>query len=261
MKPEVDLIVFTDLDGTLIDHDTYEWDSAREALTALDRISAGIVLASSKTSAEIGCLRTALGLQNWPAIVENGAGLLPENTSDVQGGSRYHELLSVLADVPEELRCHFHSFGAATTAQVAKMTGLVPEAAALAKRRAFSEPGQWSGTDLQKADFVTMLKSYGVQAQQGGRFLTLSFGGNKVDQMRSIIKTYRPKHSIALGDAPNDVEMLEAAEFGVVVANPHHPPLPPLQGEAKGKILRTNKAGPSGWNEAILYLLHRLELH
>ncbi len=261
MTSGIPLLVFTDLDGTLIDHETYEWEAARPALEALHRISAGVILASSKTAAEIGTLRAALGLAQWPAIVENGAGLLPAGTSDLQSVSQYQDLLSILAKMPAALRPLFRGFGDATVAEIVAMTGLAPEAATLAKQRFFSEPGLWHGTDAQKAEFVAVLGSHGVHTQQGGRFLTLSFGGNKADQMRKIIETYRPDHTIALGDAPNDVQMLELAEFGVVVANPHRAPLPPLQGEESGQILRTEMAGPSGWNEAILHLLHTLKLY
>lgn len=261
MKPNIGLLVFTDLDGTLIDHDTYDWAPAKPALAALKTRSAGVVLASSKTAAEMSGLRTALGLSKWPAIVENGAGVLPPYVNEIAKANQYRDVLDILATVPNGLRAQFRGFGAATAAEVAAMTGLTPKAAALAKQRAFSEPGQWLGSDAQKSEFLEYLGTRGIATQQGGRFLTLSFGGNKVDQMRAIIGTHHPDHTIALGDAPNDVQMLEQADYGVVVANPHRPALPPLKGEAEGRILRTKAAGPEGWNTAILDLLDRLDLH
>jgi len=261
MGIEARLIVFSDLDGTLIDHETYRWDDAKPALRALERVRAGVVLASSKTSAEMSLLRASLGLEDWPAIVENGAGVLSANVSEIRSGSRYRELRSVLATLPKDLRSLFRGFGDATTEQVAEMTGLSLAAAALAKQRQFSEPGKWRGTQVQRAEFLNALDGLGVKAQIGGRFLTLSFGGNKVEQMRAIIETYAPAHTIALGDAPNDVQMLEYADIGVVVQNPHHSPLPLLKGEDEGRILRSKSAGPLGWNEAILALLERLNLN
>jgi mannosyl-3-phosphoglycerate phosphatase len=99
-----------------------------------------------------------------------------------------------------------------------------------------------------------------VTARQGGRFLTLSFGGSKADRMAEVIAHYRPARTIALGDAPNDIEMLEAADIGVIVGNPHHSPLPSLQGEDTGRIIRTDRPGPVGWNRAVLALLDRLGL-
>ncbi|UWQ95180.1 HAD-IIB family hydrolase [Rhodobacteraceae bacterium M385] len=261
MAAEIPLLVFTDLDGTLIDHDTYQWDAATPALQALGSISAGIVLASSKTSAEIAPLRAALGLEDWPAIVENGAGMLPAHVRHIQGTSQHAKVRQTLSTLPAQIRRLFRGFGDVSAAEVAQMTGLTVPAAELAKQRHFSEPGQWLGSEVQKTEFVDALLDLGVQAQQGGRFLTLSFGGNKVDQMRRVIADCRPTHTIALGDAPNDVQMLEHADFGVIVRNPHRPPLPKLKGEDTGRIVRTDSPGPLGWNAAILSLLHRLDLH
>jgi len=147
-----------------------------------------------------------------------------------------------------------------TFAQVAEVTGLAPTDAARAKERQYSEPGLWHGSAEERAAFVAGLASHGIMAREGGRFMTLSFGKTKADQMASIIAAHHPKYTIALGDAPNDVEMLETADFGVVIANPHRRPLPALAHEPSERILRTTVAGPAGWNEAILGLLAHLDL-
>ena len=70
----------------------------------------------------------------------------------------------------------------------------------------------------------------------------------------------RPVVSIALGDAPNDIEMLQRADFGIVVPNPAHAGIAPLAGEEQGRIMRASKAGPAGWNDSLLALLERQEL-
>lgn len=260
MSAHCNLMVFTDLDGTLIDHTTYDWAAAIPALKALRDASAGLVLASSKTAAEVGSLRKQIGAETWPAIVENGAGILPAGMSDIPGPREYAALRAALDSIPADLRTHFCGFGDVSAAQVARMTGLAHGDAVLAQRRSFSEPGHWSGTSSQKDAFLAALTEQGVIAQQGGRFLTLSFGRNKVDQMRAIIDTYKPLHTIALGDAPNDIAMLENADTGIIVANPAHPPLPPLKNENTGHIIRTKQAGPAGWNLAVLDAIDRLGL-
>ncbi|MEM9350323.1 MAG: HAD-IIB family hydrolase [Pseudomonadota bacterium] len=254
------LMVFSDLDGTLLDHETYDWSPASEALAALKTCGAGLVLASSKTSVEIGGLRGELGVSDWPAIVENGAGILPPHTREVADRSRYMALREVLDGLPEELRAPFTGFGDATAEEVASMTGLSRDGATAAKLRAFSEPGLWEGSEDRKADFIEALKAKGVTAQQGGRFLTLSFGQNKADRVKDLMSAYRPAHTVALGDAPNDAEMLETAEFGVIIPNPHGKTLAPLLGEETGRIIRATAPGPSGWNSAILELVSRLGL-
>lgn len=260
MSPVMPLLVFTDLDGTLMSHNDYTWDAALPALEQLANIGAGVVLASSKTAPEIGRLRHDMGLERWPAIVENGAGLLRPHIWDSPQPSIYAQLRATLGDISADVRKRFLGFGDMDVEQVADLTGLSTSAATLAKERSFSEPGTWSGTPEEKAQFLNKLAAKGVFAREGGRFLTLSFGGTKADQMAHIINDLGPLNTIALGDAPNDVEMLEAADFGVIIANPHGAQLPLLTGETHGRITRTKLAGPDGWNAAIMAHIARLEL-
>ena len=56
------MLVFTDLDGTLLDHNDYGYGPALPALTELKARDIPLVLASSKTAAEIAPLHHDLGL-------------------------------------------------------------------------------------------------------------------------------------------------------------------------------------------------------
>ncbi|KZY37997.1 mannosyl-3-phosphoglycerate phosphatase, partial [Roseovarius sp. HI0049] len=234
MMTTPDILIFSDLDGTLLGHDDYSWAPAKPALEALKARGCGVILASSKTAAEIAPLRAEMGLTDWPAIVENGSGLLPPgDPADEMGGhSPYADLRARLADLPQG----FRGFGDMEIPEVAEITGLPEPSAALAKRRRFSEPGLWTGTEAALERFLSAASTAGLSARRGGRFLTLSFGGTKAGRMDEIIDTYRPRHTIALGDAPNDTEMLERADHGVIIRNDAAPPLPPLSGEAEGRI-------------------------
>ncbi|TCP62828.1 mannosyl-3-phosphoglycerate phosphatase [Rhodovulum bhavnagarense] len=250
--PRPALLIFTDLDGTLLDHDTYSHAPARPALDRLRAAAIPVILASSKTAAEIAPLRCELGLCAFPAIVENGAGILePGRAEPPQGGGRYAELRAALDRVPAALRAQYRGFGDWDVAEIARRTGLPETHAARAARRQHSEPGLWSGDDTGKAAFVAALRAQGVTAREGGRFLTLSFGGTKAGRMAEIAARHRTPFIVALGDAANDAEMLEQADMGFVIANPAHPPLPMLRGEPHGHIHRIDTPGPKGWNAAI----------
>ena len=252
------LIVFTDLDGTLLDHDSYSPEAARPALDRLAAAGVPLILASSKTAAEIDRLRDSIGCAGRPAIVENGAGLLEAGPD---GGARdYARLLEAIEQVSPYIRSYFIGFSELGVTGVARVTRLPPEEAALAARRQFSEPGLWQGGPEEHYDFLQALGQLGVTGRLGGRFLTLSFGGSKADRMDEIAARYGDPPRLALGDAPNDREMIEAAEFGVIVANPHGSPLPPLPGEKTGRISRTTAPGPEGWNAAVLDLLDTLDI-
>lgn len=250
MMNHAPLLVFSDLDGTLLRHDDYNWQAAVPGLNRLKEIGAGLILASSKTAVEIVDFQSQWGVTNWPAIVENGAGILWPGQSTGSGDTEYQELRQILAEAPSG----FSGFGDMSDQEVADCTGLDLSSATKARQRAFSEPGIWSGPANGLDSFVVYLKTRGVSARRGGRFLTLSFGRTKADAMTEIVDRLKPNMTIALGDAPNDVEMIEEADQGVIIANSHGPQVPPLQSESEGRILRTELEGPEGWTEAILSL-------
>lgn len=76
--PGAGLLVATDLDGCLLDETTYAFDAARPALSALAERRIPLVLASSKTRAEMEPLSHALGLAPTLVVENGGALLVPE---------------------------------------------------------------------------------------------------------------------------------------------------------------------------------------
>lgn len=256
---EPPFVVFTDLDGTLLDHDDYTWTAALPALAQLRALHVPVILASSKTAPEIAPLRERMRLAHCPAIVENGAGILPAGGAPDPSTAAYLRLRRVLDGLAPGLRRHFQGFGDMDDDEVAALTGLPPEGARRARQRGFSEPGLWTGPAELRKPFLAALAEAGVTARRGGRFMTLSFGGTKADRMDEVLAGYGGTvASVALGDAPNDVEMLNNADHGVIVANPHGTEMPILAGERAGRIRRSTKPGPAGWNEMMLSLTSEL---
>ncbi len=249
------LIVFTDLDGTLLDHETYSHAAAGPALQRLRERGIPVILASSKTAAEVAPLRAEIGLSAYPAIIENGAGILPPHDSSARDAGDYARIRAALDMVPAELRRHFIGFGDMSDAEVARSTGLDLNRARLARKRNHSEPGEWTSNEDERAAFERHLADRGITARYGGRYLTLSLGGTKADRMDEIAALYGQPRRIALGDAPNDLEMLLASDVPVLIRNPHARPLPPMPKDQAGHILKSTRTGPAGWNEMILSLL------
>lgn len=256
-------LVFTDLDGTLLDHDSYSFEAARPALDLLAARGVPVILASSKTEAEMRPIAEAIGISH-PMIVENGAGLAGLNAEDF-GTDRdlpipYSRLRSFLREIPKDLSVCFEGFGDWDVERVASETGLPVASAALARQRRFSEPGHFTGTEAQKEAFLDLLSSQGFTAVQGGRFLTLMPKTSKAERMAEVVAHYRRLtgetiRTVALGDAPNDLAMLEAADCGIIIANPAHRPLPVTERERQGAILRSKQSGPEGWNTMIHQLV------
>ncbi|QDC11672.1 HAD-IIB family hydrolase [Oceanicola sp. D3] len=255
------LIVFSDLDGTLLDHETYSFSAAQSALQALKRKNVALVLASSKTSHEMQSLAQDLPPDVPALIVENGAGVVWRG-QDAAPSTRHAALMEALNALPPALRNGFEGFTDWGPEGVARETGLPPEQAALAAQREYSEPGLWRGDAAQREAFVAALAEAGITARQGGRYLTLSFGADKADRMREVVDKIAPQATVmALGDAPNDIGMLEAADTGIIIANPHGPGIDTLPGESSGKIRRTTVSGPTGWNEAVLEMIDKMATH
>lgn len=249
-------VVFTDLDGTLLDHDTYSYAPANSALEKLRETKTPLILASSKTAAEIAPLRHELGFEAFPAIVENGAGVLAPATQSMTTTSDYDKIVDIVQNAPAPLRAKYKGFHDWTSEEVCQQTSLSLQAAKLAKQREYSEPGIWSGNKKELAQFKEYLNDNGLRAQQGGRFLTLSFGAGKVDRMNEIVESLTPGDTpmttVALGDAPNDIEMLKHADIGFVMKNSSNQHL--FTPNKPDHITYSKDPGPKGWNMCVLSL-------
>jgi len=68
------ILVFTDLDGTLLDSDTYSYKSALPALKLIKNKKIPLIFCSSKTKSEIEMYRKRIGNDD-PFISENGGGI------------------------------------------------------------------------------------------------------------------------------------------------------------------------------------------
>ena len=248
------LLVFSDLDGTLLDHETYSYAPALPAIAQIKARGGLLILASSKTAAEILALHQELDLGDTPMIVENGAACIDAAAVGTQDAD-YRAIRQVL----RSLDAPFRGFGDMSVEEVSRQTGLDMAAAKRAKARQFSEPGLWDGDAGQQAAFLAALARHGIAARQGGRYLTLSFGATKADQMQLLRKKHAPCFTVALGDAPNDIEMIAAADRGVIIRNDHSPHLPTLPNELQ--VLRTDLPGPEGWCAAMLQILSEWDQH
>ena len=157
------LIIFTDLDGTLLDHFTYSWQAAAKALEQLAYLHIPLIFCSSKTKDEVIIIRGELGI-NHPFIVENGAAIYSplgyfenavfdktDNGYEVkQFGVPYAELRSFLEDCKKNLHIRLQGFGDLTLTEIQEMTGLDSHQAELSRRRAYSEPFRLSDENSKK---------------------------------------------------------------------------------------------------------------
>ena len=271
------LVIYTDLDGSLLDHDSYSHAPADMLLAELEAHGIPVIIASSKTRCEQIPLRNELG-NDHPFIVENGAavfipvgyfntrpsGIVDENGYWIKRFTfpRLH-WLEIIAGVAREFSGEFTSFSNMDNRQIVSLTGLSEAAAARAASREFGEPVHWTGSDKARQRFIQRLQQSGAHVLQGGRFLHVSGDCDKGSAMQWLHDCYARQAdgmipaSLAIGDSQNDAAMLEAADYALIIrsASDAEPAL--LRGE---HTLRSSKYGPRGWDEGVRKLLHSLHL-
>ena len=257
-------MVFTDLDGTLLDHYSYDFKPAMSVVGSLKHFGISLVFNSSKTFAEMRYLQDQMGLLE-PMICENGSAIyVPKERFDVAQSSwedhgdfwrislakpREH-WLSILNEYPDQ--ASILSFSYMGVQGVMKTTGLDWAESARASQREYTEPLIPPTNDSVKQGLIAYLSGKGAVVQQGGRFMTVGDSVDKGRAMKILVCLWQqqcglPVQTLALGDGLNDVAMLEKADRSVWIRSPVNP-IPDLVMQKDWHI--TRDCGPSAWAEA-----------
>jgi len=264
------IVIFTDLDGTLLDHASYSWRAAEPALEDCKRLNIPIILASSKTRAEMGVLRNALGLQ-YPFISENGGGLsfpavngekaptgasLVDNMWQLSLGAPYGQLVSALGEIREELGWNIRGFSDMQPEEISHVTGLDLDASRLAAEREFDEPFFLEKGAGEKDLLYRAAHRRGLNITQGGRFYHLHGDNDKGEAAKRLTSWYREAHprvlTAAFGDSPNDFGMLKQVDYPVLIRSFRD--FPGIEAVIPG-VRMSREKGPKGWNTMVLNLL------
>ncbi|MCI4187822.1 mannosyl-3-phosphoglycerate phosphatase-related protein [Dickeya dianthicola] len=260
-------VIFTDLDGSLLDHNTYRWDEARPWLNRLRSHRVPVVITTSKTAAEIMPIQQELALHDMPAIAENGAHILlpaswQKHTFVPPTCRTYPDICRQLQALRELHGFLFCGFADMDDAAVAAVTGLTLSQAALARQRTGSEPVLWQGDSASLAMFRACLTQKQLSVTEGGRFFHVMHEGISkgvaVNWLKQQIESTgnSPLVTLGLGDGPNDISLLEATDYAVIIKG-HVSNKVTLSPYFCGQSYRTQAAGPAGWSEGLTHFLSR----
>jgi len=265
------LIIFTDLDGTLLDHHSYSYDAAREALERIQSQRIPLIICTSKTRAEIKVWRKKLQNRD-PFVSENGGGIffprgmkIPdfskalerEEWQVIELGIHYPKLLAKFRHLKELFGKKIRGFSELDVQEIMDLTGLSRKDAELARRREYTEPFIFEGRPADEEKLRGEVKALHLNLTRGGRFFHLlgdNDKGKAVNILTDIYKRDLPHlKTIGLGDSVNDLPMLKEVDIPVVVQKP--------DGGYDAKMLDipnlicARGAGPAGWNKAVLEIL------
>lgn len=245
------IALFSDVDGTLLDA------SDRLAITAADvaRIAAHVelILASSRTLAELGVIQRRLGIVA-PLIAENGAVVsLPPRW---RGGRVARREIVMLGQPASRLRPRVTKCAREAAVTIVDQRDVLPNRARSLRRGYSVCVRNWAGPGAER--FLTALRRENLRATRSGNWITITHGADKGTGARAVLAHARRRGApfawtAAIGNADNDVPLLTASEGRFAIRNPrsgHHSPLLDLPG---AKPL--SSSGARAWREALPLIL------
>ncbi len=263
-------VIFTDLDGTLLDPVTYSYQPALPVVRELKKKGVPIIFCTAKTRAENEYYQSKLKIKD-PFIAENGGAIyIPKNyfsfsfpfqRSDsryfiIELGVDYKKLRSTLQKIREKTGFKIIGFGDMTIKQVAEDSGLPIRLAKLAKMKEYNESFKFLEGPEKKSILCKMADEAGLKIIFGGRYFNIIGKNNGKGRAVKILtglfkKEFGRVQTIGIGDNLNDVSMLKAVDIPILLGKNN-------RWTHKGKNLplrRIKERGPDGWVKAMRKLI------
>ncbi|MGH9974651.1 MAG: HAD-IIB family hydrolase [Nitrososphaeraceae archaeon] len=259
-------IVFTDIDGTLIDIYSGNFEGTDLLVRKFGKMGTPVILCSAKTRSEQEYIREKLGLSD-PFIIENGgAVVIPDGYFDdleivphtrkngyslIEIGGHSNEIRKQLSKIREELQIDFKGTTDVTLDEISKRVQIpLPFAKRMSKREYGETILEIDPSNLGK--LAKACKRIGLKVIHGGRYTDITQGNDKGKATRVLVdlfkRKYQPKRTIfiGLGDSKNDLPMLKLMD------------IPMLVQRANGSwcdsriknLVQATGIGPKGWRNS-----------
>ena len=257
-------LIFTDLDGSLLDRDTFKFDEIKDYLKKLLSNGIFIIPNTSKTEKEILEFNNELG-SNLPYISENGAAingldLLNSNLPKELILSRdKNNLINIFKkSVPENLQNKCKWLSEMDEKKQSLIFGLEDEKLKMALDRKYTIPFIFEGNKNEKNKLFKIVKNKGLALQEGGRVINLTDKVNKAKALQVFVRFFKKNNkevkTIAVGDNYNDLDMLKTSDFPCLVFNDKFT----LDEIPIKNLIITNKPSPEGWADVIKMALAKI---
>ena len=269
------LLIFTDIDGTFINNDTFDEGLNTKTISELIQAQHSVVFNTSKTFDEVDYfqkkIKTSLSF-----ICETGGGIYiandnPKTTESSRGAyqvlyesrkiTEYKD--QIQSEINKNYRDDLTFFDDLSIEEQSSLSGLSGYDLALASRRDFSILIKWKSTKSKYDKFKLFLKKFKLNLITGGRFSHICSEHDKgkatklfIDQSKNFFKKSNIV-TIAIGDSKNDFEMLNVVDFPCVVKSPNNHL---LQDSLNSKnITFSEHEAPTGWTECIQKVITKIK--
>lgn len=255
-------VVFTDLDGSLLDLKSYSFYKSRDAVERLKKAKIPIVFCSSKTKCEQLFYLNALGLRH-PFIVENGSAIfiprryfkkkipyhtfVTEEYEVISLGKSVTDIRAFLERFRNEFEQKLICYADIPPEEVSMITGLDVQSARRAMLRDYSETLLAGSVNHV---FYSALELEGLRSIKGSKFETIV--GAQVDKGKAVQilidlykREYEEVHTYGIGDSVNDIEMLEVVDDAYLVQRSDNT----WSAIEMADLKKMPGVGPQGWSK------------
>jgi mannosyl-3-phosphoglycerate phosphatase len=256
-------VIFTDLDGTLLDRDRYSYQEANEAVIFVKKMGIPIIFCSAKTRVEQEFYQQALHIAD-PFIVENGGAIFirrhyfnfpfdyQKSVDDyhvIELGIPYERIRRILNEIRSESNISFKGYGDMDVSTVSSETGLDVVAAQKAMQREYTETVKLDPLEKPSVEeFKDVLHQKGLQCTFGGKFYGVMGGNDKGKAVKILIELLQRKfgdlYTIGIGDSLNDKALFSVVDLPILVQK--------SEGEWEDieipNLYKVKGSGPVGWS-------------
>jgi len=262
-------VVFTDIDGTLTNIITGQYELSKGLIKQLENHNIPVVFCSAKTFAEQEKIRQDMGLSE-PFIIENGGAIIiPEdyfgpsslllvknykkfgNYIIIELGRPAYVIRRKLNILRRKFKIEFKGVADMSLKELSSITGLRPSDARRMADRKYGE----TILQINKNDVPTFTRRarwIGLKVIHGGRFLDVTAGNDKGNAVKILVRLFSKEYgekvtSFGIGDSLNDAPMLRNMDVPMLVQMPDKS----WSAIKIKKIVNLHGVGPKGWKNAL----------
>ena len=269
------LLIFTDIDGTFINNDTFDEGLNTKTLSELIHAKHSVVFNTSKTFDEVDHfqkkIKTSLSF-----ICETGGGIYIANdyfkkTRPSRGAYQAlyesRKIIEYKNEIQSEINKNYKDdltfFDDLSIEEQSSLSGLSGHNLELASRRDFSILIKWKSTKSKYDEFKLFLKKFKLNLITGGRFSHICSEHDKGKATKLFIdktkKFYNNPNifTVGIGDSKNDLEMLKEVDFPCIVKSPNNHLLHDSLNSKN--ITFSDHEAPNGWIECIEKVITKIK--